>query len=749
MFDIESYCFNLQAIPLFFVGASMLLSGLFVYSKNRSSSINKVFLLICISVCVWLLATALGYLSKVPEVAKVWFKIDNFGVIFISINVYFFIVLFLDVKRKLTILLGYLTAVLFGALITITDFLVIGVKKYFWGYFPEWGFLGFGVLLFFFGFMLASFIELVRHYRIVKAPLNKKNQIKYMFIAFLGAYTGSVDYLPAFGVEVYPFGYISIAFFLLVIAYSMVKYRLMDIEVVIRKTLIFGTLFVAVLGSFVGITLLTQELIVGGRLLGVAISSLIIILSIRPLEDFLVNITDKYLFQKKYDYQQVLKSFIDKVITEFESDKIASGTIDLLDKTLHPERIAIFLFDKNIRGFILIKGANYDTDIMLEDAPEVLSSLISTKDILSMEIENGNDMSEKLTSEMNTLNAVLAIPLIASSELLGVILLGKKKSDEYYTEDDMNILMDLARTESIAIKNSQTLQELTEQKKIAALGKVASSLSHNINNHLNRARIRLQKAVYTDQILTKLGSYDLPPEGKELIDKLAEHIKMVTSYIDAGGDVVKKARDFAKPTKGPLRAVDIRQPLEEAMYMVNELKFKKGTRKIPITLEIAPDVPKVRAKEDDLREVSITVIDNAVDAIRMKELNGNGDESDNIRIEVAYSKNIRQIELRVIDTGIGIKEQELSDIFLPYFTTKGSAALYEDYARRKDLRVEQETEKAVYGTGLGLDLVKSLVEEQIRGKIRAESKQGEGATFIITIPEWVEDENGEEDNGSR
>ena len=307
--------------------------------------------------------------------------------------------------------------------------------------------------------------------------------------------------------------------------------------------------------------------------------------------------------------------------------------------------------------------------------------------------------------------------------------------------------MDLARTEAIAIKNSMVIQELTEEKKIAALGKVASSLSHNINNHLNRARVRIQEAIYTEEILDKLKKADNTEEREKLVERLSEHLNRAIDYIDAGADVVKKARDFARPTKGPPSSVDLKTPLEKAIFMVKELKFKEGTRQIPIAVDIAQDVPKVKAKEDDLREVIITVLDNAVDSIRMKELKGLSDTADNILVKAVYIKKLKEVELRIIDTGVGIKKEDLEDIFLRYFTTKGSAALYEDYARRKDVRIKSENNNGVYGTGLGLDLVKSLVEEQIKGTLRAESAgENRGATFIITIPEWLEEKDGKSIN---
>ena len=133
-------------------------------------------------------------------------------------------------------------------------------------------------------------------------------------------------------------------------------------------------------------------------------------------------------------------------------------------------------------------------------------------------------------------------------------------------------------------------------------------------------------------------------------------------------------------------------------------------------------------------------MDNAIDAIRIKEIKLGTDESNNVRAKVSYLKDVRQVEIRFIDTGIGIKQEDRSSIFLPYFTTKGSGTLYENFAKRKKVRKHenQQAKNAVVGTGLGLDLVKNLVENLIKGSIKVESEYGKGTTFIVAIPEWNE-----------
>ena len=723
--------------------------AVFIYIKNTKSPINKSYAFFTIFLSIWNLGYFLWQISSVKNDAIFWCRILTVGSILIPPTYLCFVTNLVGEtqKNKKAILASYFMAAFF-LLFAFSPLLIKdATPKLSFKFWPDAGPCYSFYLVYFLCFAIYAVNLLITAYR--KGDITVKNRLKYVLIGTaIGYFGGSTNYPLWFNVKIYPFGNIFISLYVILVSYAIVRHQLMDIDVVIKKSLIFASLFTVVFGVFVGTTLLIQQVIGGGgRLLGLAISSIIIILSVRPLEDILTKITDKYLFQKKYDYQQILRSFIDNVITVPDSDKIVNGTTELVGNTLRPEKMAMFLLDKKIRKFVLRNNIGYGEHLELDKLPNILSYLSTARHILSIEHENNKGVANAIIDEMKLSDIRIAVPLIASNELLGVILLGKKKSDEFYTTEDLNALMDLARTEAIAIKNSMVIQELTEEKKIAALGKVASSLSHNINNHLNRARVRIQEAIYTEEILDKLKKVDNVEERGKLVDRLSEHLNRAIDYIDAGADVVKKARDFARPTKGPPSPVNIKTPLEKAIFMVKELKFKEGTRQIPIAMDIAQDVPMVKAKEDDLREVIITVLDNAVDSIRMKELKGLSDNSDNILVKASYIKKLKEVELRVIDTGVGIKKEDLEDIFLRYFTTKGSAALYEDYARRKDVRIKSENNNGVYGTGLGLDLVKSLVEEQIKGTLRAESAgENRGATFIITIPEWLEEKDGKSIN---
>ena len=245
MFEFSQYAFNPHAVLILAAGLITLGLGLFVYASHKTAPANRHFLFLCLSITVWLCATGVGLLSRNPAVSILWFKIDNAGVMFISAAFYAFSVNFLELQRPYSTALGYCGAFALALLALFTDSLVIGVHDYWWGYYPQWGITSVPFLTFFFIYMAAAFTAYFTSYREITSPF-RRNQVRYVLIACLIGYTGSVDYLPAFGYSVYPFGYLPIFVLISVLAFAILRYRLMDITVVINKGAAYGFLLAAI-----------------------------------------------------------------------------------------------------------------------------------------------------------------------------------------------------------------------------------------------------------------------------------------------------------------------------------------------------------------------------------------------------------------------------------------------------------------------------------------------------------------------
>ena len=327
---------NIFSIPPFIASLLTLLLGVFIYRKNRKSAQNIAYALECVSVFVWFLAYSVMFSCKDSKIASIFGKIGYVGVTFIPITFYHFTISLLGIKSQKNILKAcYFLGAIFLLLLLATDLYISGVNNYYWGFYTKAGILHPLYLLFFMSLYNWSSILLFKHMRAEHNDIQRRNRIKFVSLAFFIPTFASVDFVPSYGFGIYPFGYLFIFAWLYITAYAIVRHQLMDIEVIIKKTIVFAGLLASVFAMLILPTLLIQEYVLrnahfGGRLLGLAISGVIIILTMRRIETFLINITDKYLFQKKYDYRELLRTFTADVLTIVNLDKLVNLTVDKL-----------------------------------------------------------------------------------------------------------------------------------------------------------------------------------------------------------------------------------------------------------------------------------------------------------------------------------------------------------------------------------------------------------------------------------
>ena len=139
MVAASTYFINVHAIPIFLVGIVTLALGFLVYRSNRQSHAHRHFLVLCASIALWLDATSIGLCSTDAETALHWFKLDNVGVMYISLAFYGFSAEFLQLQRRRSIWIGYALATLMAGAVLFREDFVAGVHRFWWGYFPQWG----------------------------------------------------------------------------------------------------------------------------------------------------------------------------------------------------------------------------------------------------------------------------------------------------------------------------------------------------------------------------------------------------------------------------------------------------------------------------------------------------------------------------------------------------------------------------------------------------------------------------------
>ena len=305
---------NLYGFPPLITGILIIIFALFVFSRNPKGRSNFSFFIMSLSLSTWLLCFSGMYLSTDSGQALAWARIGFFGVIFIPITAFqFFTTLTKLAARKKVLIFLYILAIPF-ALISQTKFIYAGVTKCFCGYYPVAGALYFIFLLMFVTLFSLGIYVLFRAYQEAQTKSDhlQAQQLKYVFFGFAFGITGAVDYLIKYKMIFYPFGYISALFFVLLIAYAILKHRLMDIKIVIRKTLLYSVLASIFTGLYLSILFFAANIF--QSLLGIKIFLIAAVflfafaILFQPLKNKVQEIIDKLFFKSRYEYQNTLKN---------------------------------------------------------------------------------------------------------------------------------------------------------------------------------------------------------------------------------------------------------------------------------------------------------------------------------------------------------------------------------------------------------------------------------------------------------
>ncbi len=199
---------------------------------------------------------------------------------------------------------------------------------------------------------------------------------------------------------------------------------------------------------------------------------------------------------------------------------------------------------------------------------------------------------------------------------------------------------------------------------------------------------------------------ELAPERKDDEQFLVRFSKVVKEDVFRIERLTREILDYAKPMEPFLKEEDLNDIVESCLYA---LRIRPSHELIVVETDLAHGLPKVFADRQQLKQVLLNVLFNAVEAM----LAGGGVLTVRTR-KISSDRAPDWVQVEVQDTGRGIAPEDVEHIFDPFFTTK---------------HLSQEHE----GTGLGLAIAHQIVQEH-QGKIEVQSVQGRGTVFFVSFP---------------
>ncbi len=229
--------------------------------------------------------------------------------------------------------------------------------------------------------------------------------------------------------------------------------------------------------------------------------------------------------------------------------------------------------------------------------------------------------------------------------------------------------------------------QLQQAEKSAVVGRLGSAIAHEIRNPLNYINLTL------DHLRSKYSPDE--PGRKEKFEKLTSQLKNEVARIN---QQISDFLNYSRPAKADLKPVDARKVIEDSLRIAEAEAAEKN---VTIGIVEHENVPQIMGDPEFLRSVFNNLFINALQAME----SGGG----HLGIKITPDEGGRFVNFEISDTGTGISDENLSNIFEPYFSTK-------------------ET-----GTGLGLAIVQKIVDIH-NGTIEVKSVEGEGTKFTVRLP---------------
>jgi len=706
-----------------------IILGFFVLFKNSKGAMNKSFFFMSLSIGFWSFGYYQWQISADKINALFWVRILSAGSIMIPIFYFYHILTLLGLqydrnKRKI---LNFAYGL--GFIFLMFNFTPMFVKdvtqRLSFKYWPVPGPIYIYFILMFFGYV--SYACYLMFTKLTSVSGLKGSQIKYAILATIfGFGGGATNYLPWYNIPIYPFGNFIVFSYAIILAYSIVRYRHMDITVAITRTGIFVAVYTLVLGLPFAVAVWLKSWLI--QAFGAGwwwMSPLGLMAALATVGPFIYiyisRRAEERLLKEQRRYQNTLKQASLGMTRIRNLRRLLDLITHIITKTVRISYAAIYLYDKQAdkyvlqvsrdKGRISIPNLNSDNPlvawIMVKREPLVYEEV-------KRQLEDTNDATYRhLEENMRLLNASVVIPSLLEDKFLGFIVLGDKLSGQIYTPDDLNVFQVLASQAALAIENAQFYEEtqkmqeqIAQAEKMATIGTMADGLSHQINNRFYALSLIAGDTIDTIKVT---DTSKCTPEVKEMLDSINHALGRIQTNVMQGGEVVKGILKYTRKGDESFGALTLDQILDGTLEMV---QYKVKLSEIDLMRDYPKDIPRIKGNLVQLQEAFFNFIDNAYDAIveRRTTLKEDGYRG---KITVSAQQKDSALGIVVEDNGMGIKDDNLNKIFTPFFTTKTSA-------RR--------------GTGLGLYVIRRIITDTHKGKIALESSYGFGTRFILELP---------------
>ena len=343
--------------------------------------------------------------------------------------------------------------------------------------------------------------------------------------------------------------------------------------------------------------------------------------------------------------------------------------------------------------------------ISFEEEMGLFATAIREKRAISVQDAETDNLVSREVLEFIGAKEFAAVPLIAKDKVTSLVVVDNKFTGRLIKDEDLRILMLFANQAGLAMESAlaysnleranrelkETQDRLIQSEKLAALGEMSASIAHEIKNPLTVI------GGFATRLVKKSGEGDEGRYAKIIRDEARRLEKIL-------GEVL----DFSREMRPDLQPFDLNSICEETVGMYEDELREKG---VSLTAEFSAEPCWVMVDPQQIKQAVINIVSNSEQAMETAEVK-------ELRIKTWVEKAApEKAVLSISDTGGGIPDEVIDNIFNPFFTTK------------------------VKGTGLGLAITNKIIKNH-GGEIEVINREGKGINFIIKLPCRREAEGG-------
>ncbi len=690
--------FALSGAVLFSTGIILLV----IILMSRKSQLHYTWGMFNVAVIIWGASVFFIGRSEDYVFSQVWWKIAHIGIILIPVFFYHVIHLLCELSNKKTLIFIYLQGAVFlllnllgkeGMFISKMRFVFESFYFFTPGYLYNL-FLTCWLTIVFYG--IATLFITFR-----KSSGIRRNQLALFLIGITAGFSGGLtNFFPAYGLDLYPYGNFGYSFYCIIATYSIMRYRLMDIKLVIKKSMVYSLSAGILTSLFVVLVLAMTKYL--SEMAGISsfaimvIAALIIAVLFTPLKIRIQSIVDRVFYKKSYDYYATIQQVSSTLSSMFDKQSILKFIGNVISEVMGLKSIYVLSAESGGEFEVVynnlikqhVKEEGNETGLLLNDDSAIVRVCKTSKDIIIKDELNTilagkqHDMVRDMVSNFDLFHGEAIAPVFIDGKLSLLIVMGEKMSGDMFSSEDINLLKTITEQMSIAVKNAQFYRDNVQTERLASIGMMSATFAHEIRNPLTSLKTFAQ----------------LMPEKYNDVEFRETFSKIVEGEIEKIDGLIRDLLDFSvEKQSARINNFDIVELVDESVdYVKSKIDFERNN--IKVEKDYSESEIDMSGDATKLTQAFVNIITNGCQA-----MNGDG------KLTIKIVRNSETVSIAIKDNGEGIAPEGITKIFDPFVTSKQM------------------------GVGLGLAISRRVVDDH-EGTIEVESKLTEGTTFTILLP---------------